>query len=65
MKFGLYLAFFHFPGFGLFETADGQIWPFLIFLNLANLTWPMYVTTNYSKNLRITINSVSSLHQCT
>jgi hypothetical protein len=26
MKFGLYLAIFHFSGFGLFETAYGQIW---------------------------------------
>ncbi len=30
-KFGLYLAFFHFWWFGLFETTYGQIWPFNFF----------------------------------
>ncbi len=30
-KFGLYVVFFHFSGFGLFETAYGQIWPYKFF----------------------------------
>jgi len=32
-----YLAFFHFSGFGLFETTYGQIWPFEFFLDLTTL----------------------------
>jgi len=42
------LAFFHFSGFGLFETACGQIWPFKFFGpgNPANLIigWVVFVS---------------------